>query len=219
MTEEAKRIAVIGSAIGGGAAQIIDALRGTDRIATAVFDKDERAQGQTIFGAPVVGASDMPTLRQHFDAGLFDAAVIAIGGDLKERERIFHALEQAQIPTTNVIDPTAQLRSGVKIGTGNVLLGGVYLGPGVEIGDNCYIISYAGIQHDSRIGDHSYFSTGAMLAGRVIVGARVRFDTRSGARANLAIGDDCVIGAGCVLTQDLPAGHRAEAAAPVVASL
>jgi len=206
---EAKRIAVIGSAIGGGAAQVIDALVGTDVQATGVFDNDDRARGKDVLGVPVLGDSSLPTIAQAHAQGRFDAAVIAIGGDLRERERIFRALQQAGIPTTNVVDPTVQIRSGATIGTGNVLLGGVYLGPHATIGDNCYIINGTTIQHETIVGDHSYFSAGCGLAGRIRVGQRVRFDTGSGAKANLSVGDDAVVGAGLVLIADLAAGHRA----------
>ncbi len=211
MNLKIQRIAIIGSALGGGAAQIIDALVGTSNTATAIFDASEAARGQSILGTPVLGDSDIDTIRDHHARGIFDAAVIAIGGDLRERERVFHALRATGIALANVIDPAAQLRSGVKLGVGNVVLAGVFLGPHVEIGDNCYIITHTSIQHDSRVGSHAYFSPAVALGGRVEVGNRVRFELRSAARSGVKIGDDCVIAAGAIVSRDLAPGSRFDA--------
>lgn len=215
----AKRVAIIGSAIGGGAAQIIDALSGArDQIAIAIFDKDERAAGENVLGVPVAGDSSIETLQQHHADGFFDAAVIAIGGNLAERARIFHALRDAGIPTANVIDPTAHIRSAARLGTGNVILAGTFVGPHVVLGDNCYVVGGTSIQHDSRVGNHCYFGPEVAIGGRVVIGDRVRFEIRSGAKSGLRAGDDSTISSGCILTADLAAGATALAADYVVVS-
>ena len=216
MTSQPNRIAIIGSALGGGAAQIIDALAGTHDVATAIFDNNEAARGAWVLGTPVVGDSAIATISAQYARGTFDAAVIAIGGDLRERTRVFHALRAAHIPLANVVDPTAQLRSGVTLGVGNVILASVFVGPHVAIGDNCYIISQTSIQHDSRIGSHVYFSPAVAIGGRVTVGDRVRFELRSAAKTGVKIGDDCVVSAGCIVTRDLEPGSRVEAAESLV---
>ena len=143
------------------------------------------------------------TLRSIGIEAFFDEVVIAIGGDLIERERVFTDLKKHEIPLANIIDATAQLRIGTSIGVGNVILGNVFLGPNVTIGDNCYIIGNTIINHDCNIGSHSYFSSGCTLAGNVIVGERVRFDIASGSKANLVIRDDEYISPGQILISGL----------------
>ncbi len=190
--------------------QIIDALQNLeDARAVAIFDSDPNARNASILGVPVLDTSDK--VAAHFQQGVFDALVIALGGNLLERERVFREYDSQNIPFANVIDPSAQIRSEAKIGRGNILLGGVYLGPGTIVGDNCYIISNTTIQHHSLVGDHCYFSTSVAIAGRVKVGNRVRFDTASGAKANAALGDDSTVSAGCIVTQNVPAGATVEA--------
>ena len=194
-----KRLAVVGSALSGGAAQIIDAV-GTHKefVVVAIFDSDESAMGRQIFGVPVLSSSD--AVREYYDLDFFDEVIIAIGGDLVERERIFIDLISLNIPLANVIDSSAQLRSNAVIGVGNVILGNVFIGPGVTIADNCYVISGTTINHDCKVGSHTYFSSGCTLAGNVVVGERVRFDTASGAKANTVIGDDEYIYPGKIVT-------------------
>ena len=197
-----QRVALIGSALGGGASQIIDALVGNDYYEpVAIFDSDLNVMNKSILGVPVIGTTDQAVT--HFKNGLFDVIIIAIGGDLQERSRLYHYFKEQNIPFVNIIDKTAQIRSEVTIGNGNVLLSGVYLGPHVSIGDNCYLITNTVINHHSRVGSHCYFSTSVSLAGRVDVGDRVRFDTASGAKANVSIGDDCVIPAGFIVTENM----------------
>ena len=192
-----KRLAVIGSALSGGAAQIIDAIFTRDEYdPVAIFDNDELALGRQICGVSVVSSSD--AVREYWDDDFFDEVVVAIGGNLFERERLFIDLTKHNVPFANVIDATAQLRMNTAIGTGNVILGNVLIGPNVTVGHNCYIIGGTTINHDCEIGSHRYFSSGT-LAGNVVVGERVRFDTASGAMANVVINDDEYIQPGQIL--------------------
>lgn len=210
MRQEAERIAILGSARGGGAAQVVDVLsRCTDQTAALILDSDARSHGQQVFGAPVVGSTSEALLR--WEAGEYDAAVIAIGSDLTERERLFRWLRDAGVPISNVVDPSVCIGLGVTMGCGNVILPCCVLGPDAAIGDNCYIISNTAIQHHSVLGDHCYCSTSVAIAGNVRIGDRVRFDTGSGARAKITLGSDLSIPAGVIVTCDLPSGTRLEA--------
>ena len=52
-------MAIVGSALAGGAAQIIDALDGSaELVAVAIYDSDARAMGQSVLGVPVRGSSE-----------------------------------------------------------------------------------------------------------------------------------------------------------------
>ena len=180
-----KRIAIIGSALSGGAAQVIDALlRSGNQVPIAVFDSNPSAKGKTILGVSVIGSTN--DVINSFHAGTFDEAVIAIGS-LEPRKEVFDMLSRALIPFCNVIDKDAVVSDSAKLGIGNVLLCHAYLGPGVVIGDNCYIISGSRINHDSQLGSHCYLSTGVSIAGRVVVGNMVKFDTSSGAAPDCSI--------------------------------
>lgn len=211
MRQDTERIAILGSARGGGAAQVVDVLsRCTGRTAALILDSDTRSHGHQVFGVPVIGSTSEALRR--WEAGEYDAAVIAIGSDLAERERLFRWLRDAGVPFANVVDPSVCIGLGVTMGTGNVLLPCCVLGPEATIGDNCYIISNTAIQHHSVLGDHCYCSAAVAIAGNVRIGDRVRFDTGSGARAKITLGSDLSIPAGVIVTSDLPSGARLDAA-------
>lgn len=185
------RIAVVGSALGGGAAQVIDAIsRSADQLAVAVYDSNPEALGLFVHGIRVEGPSD--SVAQTYKSGLFDAAVIAIG-NIQLRKEVFESLVHSSIPLCNVIDRDAVVSTTAKIGIGNVFLCHSYVGPGVVIRDNCYMITGSRINHDSSLGSHCYLSTGVSIAGRVEVGDMVKFDTASGSAP------DCLIPAGTSL--------------------
>lgn len=173
-----KRVAIAGSALGGGAAQVIDAIRrGFDYDAVGIFDNNEEAWGKDVDGVKVVGSSK--EIVEAYRSGLFDAVVIAVG-DVVMRRDLFEVLKLKLVPFCNVIDKDAIISPSAKIGIGNVFLCHSYVGPGVTIGDNCYIITGSRINHDSQVGSHCYLSTGVSIAGRVRVGDLVKFETASG---------------------------------------
>lgn len=192
------RIAIVGSALAGGAVQIIDAVRGNEEfVIAAIFDSNAHLSGKSIEDIPILGSSD--SVVECYEKEMFDAAVIGIGGDLNERERLYQVLKSRNIPLANIIDSSVQMRMGVTIGSGNVILGNAYFGPNVRIGDNCYILNNVSIQHDSIIGNHSYLATGVIIGAHVTVGNKVRFEIGSGAKSKIKIEDEAVVPAGIFL--------------------
>lgn len=193
-----KKLAVIGSARSGGAAQVIDAVRTkSDYEPVGIFDNDPKAISLRVLGVPVLASSEK--LLDYWKDDFFDEAVIAIGGNLEVRQKLYESFSEQGIPFANIIDSTAQVRSEVTMGKGNVILANVFIGPSVTIGDNCYIITNTCINHDSKLGSHIYFSAGCTIAGDVTIGDRVRFDTASGAKARVSIKNDIYVPAGKTL--------------------
>ena len=186
------RIAIIGSALGGGAAQIIEALQNQPAARAAlIVDNDQRAVGTTVCGVEVAcPTEDLPRL---WEQGRFDAAVIAIGGDLNERKRVFENFRGRGIPFANVIDPSVRTGIGFTIGVGNVILNSTYLGNGVTVGDNCYILNQCSIQHDTVIGDHNYLATNVSIGAHVKIGSANRFGIKSVVETRAIVSDSTII--------------------------
>ena len=196
---DVKRLAIIGSALAGGAVQIIDALSPSSIYKpVAIFDNDANHIGKCVSGVEVLASSER--VEDFWRRGHFDEIIIAVGGDLIERERQFLHFRDLGIPLANVIDETVRLGIGASIGAGNVLLSGVYIGPSVKVGDNCYVVSNTTINHDTSIGSSCYFSSGCVISGNVKIGNRVRFNVLSGAAAKVRVYDDQVIAAGSIIS-------------------
>lgn len=104
-----------------------------------------------------------------------------------------------------LIHPTAVISNYAKIGNGTVVMPNAVVNAGTEIGENCIINTGAIIEHDCQLEDFVHISPNATLAG----GVRIQKGTQVGAGAIviqcLVIGSWSIIGAGAVVTTDLPA--------------
>ena len=203
---QVERVAIIGGVSGGGALIVAESIERNGRQrAVCIFDQNKEFHGKEVLGVPVVG--DITQLEGWFTGGKIDVVVIAFNRDLKERERVFNEIKSKNIPFTNVIDTTAELRTGVKIGVGNVILGRAYIGACSVIGDNNFISANVCLEHGNILGSHSAFGPGVFTSGNVTMGNTIRFATGIFIEPNIEIGDDAVISSGSIITDHVRPGE------------
>ena len=101
------------------------------------------------------------------------------------------------------IRPTSQIESGSKIGN-FVELKNAYLGPGVKASH----LSYLG---DIHVGSNSNIGAGAIICNydgvnkhKTTLGSEVQVGANASIIAPRYIGDNTIIGAGSVVTEDIP---------------
>ncbi len=170
-----KKVAIIGSAKNGGAAQIIEiASRSSIPYSFVIFDRDKSLIGYKVFDVEVTGTSEQ--VFEYWENDKFDAAIIAIGGDLIERKQIFDRLVGNGVPFVNIIDKNVVFGINYNLGVGNVIMNNSYFGNNVQIGNNNYFLNNISIQHDSKVGSSNYFSTGTTLGAHCEVGDSIRFE-------------------------------------------
>lgn len=185
------KIALIGSALAGGAVQIVDVLLEDDSASSIrIYDDSEAAQGCNVLGVPIVGSCD----RIHADAsdGLIDSAIVAVGS-IVPRQKLFMRYSDSELFFPNIVSSRANISKSASLGRGNVFLPGVYIGPRVRILDNNYFTTSTIVNHDTSIGSHCYFSTCVSIAGRVDIGDKVRFDTGCCVTADAHVDDDSLL--------------------------
>jgi sugar O-acyltransferase (sialic acid O-acetyltransferase NeuD family) len=198
-----ERVGVIGGVRGGGAMIVVESLRRqTQMLPVAVFDRDSAYHDRQVLGVPVVGSSELA--EQWVRENRIDSVVIAFNRDLDERARTFDVLKAAGVRFCNVVDPTATLRDGVKLGEGNVILARAYVGACSELGDDNFISGGVWLEHGNRLGSHCGFGPGVFTSGNVQIGDVVRFGTGIYVEPDLTIGDRSVIASGSVITADVP---------------
>jgi acetyltransferase-like isoleucine patch superfamily enzyme len=201
-----QRIGILGGAGGGGALIVIDSIQRTPtQEAVCIFDRDPRFTGKRILGVPVVGSADL--LQQWLDEDRVDAVVLAFNRDLDERARVFDQLRGRGVPFCNVVDPTADLRSFVELGVGNIILGHVYVGPCSTLGDDNFISANVALEHGNVMGSHNAFGPGVFTSGDVNIGNRIRFSTGIFVEPHVTIGDGAVLASGTVITTDVAPGQ------------
>lgn len=188
------KLAILGSALAGGAVQIVDILL-DDNLAldVRIYDDREDAQGCNVLGVPVAGFLDR--LLPDVSDGYVDSAIIAVGS-IGPRQELFEKYSKTSLKFPSIISSKSTISKSAVLGNGNVVLPHVYIGPRVLIGDNNYFTTSTVINHDTTIGSHCYFSTSVSVAGRVAIANCVRFDTACCVAADSVVKDDSLIGPG-----------------------
>lgn len=128
--------------------------------------------------------------------------IVAIGSNVI-REKIQRDLTAKGAAISTLIHPNAAIGSDVTIGIGSIIMAGVVINCGTSIGKGCIVNTGATLDHDNHLGDYVHISPGAHLAGTVTVGEKSWLGISSVVINNVAICDNCLLGAGAVAVKDI----------------
>jgi UDP-N-acetylglucosamine acyltransferase len=117
------------------------------------------------------------------------ASVGAVPQDLKYRGEPSELI----IGDHNVIREFATLHIGTAGG-----------GMVTRVGDHNLLMNYSHVAHDCQLGDHNIVANGAQLAGHVIIEDYVVVGALVGVHQFVKIGESAILGAGAMVSQDVP---------------
>jgi acetyltransferase-like isoleucine patch superfamily enzyme len=149
-----------------------------------------------------------PTLRLGVDAVLRSGSVIYLGSRIGDRFATGHHV---------VVREECEIGDDVSIWSNSVVDYGCRIGNRVKIHTNCYVAQY------TEIGDDAFMAPGVTIANDLYPGQRASAELMSGPSIGkgaqlgvnvtilpfVVIGEGCLVGAGSVVTRDLPAGSVA----------
>jgi sugar O-acyltransferase (sialic acid O-acetyltransferase NeuD family) len=197
-----KRILVLGA---GPQARVIpdvlNALKDIELIGFVDWDNERRFLMGDASGYPV------------FEGGQFPEEIIKKSGPFEpliafsrmdRRKGMINKLRTLSLDGATIIHPSALISQSAEIGHGCLISPGVIIGPGVKIGDHCIINSATTIDHDSTIEENVIMGAGVHLPGFVQVLSGTFIGVGSSSVNGVTIGRDCLIGAGSVITKDVP---------------
>ncbi|TRW90342.1 hypothetical protein [Candidatus Methylobacter oryzae] len=119
-----------------------------------------------------------------------------LANKLKERFDLrFHTL----IHPSAYVSPLASLAEGVFVGANSVI------GPGARLAEHVFVNRGVTIGHDTHIGAFSRVQPGSNLGGLSNIGHGVTIAIGATLIERLVVGDQAFIGAGAVVTADVPA--------------
>lgn len=152
-------------------------------------------------GFPVFPGNQFPEEIQS-RMGTFEV-IIAMSPMEKRKERIRQVKDLSLNPVT-IIHPSAVISKSAEIGRGCLICPGVIIGPGAKIGDHTILNSAVTIDHDSLIQENVIMGAGVHLPGYVKVLSDTFIGVGSCSVNGVTIGHNCLIGAGSVVTRDIP---------------
>ncbi len=152
-------------------------------------------------GFPVFSGNQFPEEVQS-QMGSFEV-IIAMSPMEKRKERIRQIKDLSLNPVT-IIHPSAVISKSAEIGRGCLICPGVIIGPGAKIGDHTILNSAVTIDHDTVIQENVIMGAGVHLPGYVKVHSDTFIGVGSCSVNGVTIGHNCLIGAGSVVTKDIP---------------
>jgi sugar O-acyltransferase (sialic acid O-acetyltransferase NeuD family) len=197
-----KDIAIIGA--GGLGREVLAAIAACNDTCkewnvVGFLDSNRSLVGSKVGGVTILGSDDWRP-RSSDDSLWFVCAV----GDPKARFRIVEKLSAQGCKFATIVHPDVRVPSSVRIGAGTVVMAGTRFTTDVNIG--CHVVVYlnCAITHDVEIGDFCMIAAGCNLSGGAVLETGVQLGTAASVLPRRRIGAWTTIGAGSVVTDDIP---------------
>jgi sugar O-acyltransferase (sialic acid O-acetyltransferase NeuD family) len=163
------------------------------------LDNDPAKKGSDFFGYPVLGGIELVEALASDGVGF----VNLITGNTRVRHETTRQIVAAGGLLTNFIHPSIDLTM-TRLGVGLYLQEAVQLQAGVELGDNTSIHVGAVLGHESRVGQSVFIAHAVSISGCCTIGNGTFIGTNATLLPRVNIGQWVTIGAGAVVTKDVP---------------
>lgn len=163
------------------------------------IDNDPDKQGHSFYGIPILGGNDLvPKLAA--DGIRF---VNLITGSTATRYEVTLDIVRKGGILTNFIHPSVDLTL-TRWGVGNYVQEGVITQAEVDIGDNSSIHIGSLIGHETKIGNSVFIAHAVSISGCCEINDGCFIGTNATILPRIKIGKWSVVGAGSVVTKDIP---------------
>ena len=131
--------------------------------------------------------------------------IVAIGNPFGHvRCRLHDRLVSAGCIATTLVHPTAKICASAQIGPGLQAMPDSIVHNNAVVGRQCILNTRSLVEHDCVLEEGVEIGPGAVLAGRVSVGANTWIGTGASIRPRVKIGRNSIVGAGAVVVSDIP---------------
>ncbi|MDD4731864.1 MAG: acetyltransferase [Desulfovibrio sp.] len=192
------KVVIIGA---GGHGQVVaDILfhmwtKGRDLELMGFLDDMPERIGTSVLGLKVLGP-----VEQLDDIG-HEAIIVAMDDN---RARLEMARRLHDEPMINAIHPSAVLAPDVSIKPGGVVCAGAVVNPGTTVERGAIVNTGATVDHNSTLCEYSHVGPGVNLGDGVHVGTGALVGLGASVIPQVRLGDWSVVGAGAVVTRDVP---------------
>ena len=162
------------------------------------IDEDKAKWGSEMRGYPVLGGWDALERLDH------SVYLICVVGDPASKKTMVERALRLGRDFANLVHPDVTLKGDVFLGKGVLINKGCILTVNIRIGDHVSINPGCGIGHDTVIKDHSTLMWHVNLSGAVEIGEGCMLGSKATVLQEVKIGSWSTVGAGAVVTEDLP---------------
>ena len=190
---------------GGHAREVLDVFEACNAAAPGTWEVlgflSELAADRELApgGLPVLGAFEWLAGAPR------DLRVVCALGSPAVRHRIAARCAELGVPAATVVHPRATVTRSVELGEGCVVTAGAVLTNRIRLGRHVHVNVNSTVSHDCILGDHVTLAPGVHLAGGVTAGPGCEFGVGAVVLPRRTIGAWSVVGAGAVVTRDVPA--------------
>lgn len=160
--------------------------------------------GTKVFGEIEVIDSDT-ALEEIFASGV-TTAFLGIGGatSSKIRTAMYSRLQSIGYFLPPLVDPSARLGQGTRLGAATYVLPQAMVGPRCQIGANVIVNSSCTVAHDCVIEDHVHLTPASVLAGNVGIGESSVIGMTATVLFGCRVGRNCLVHNNVSVLVDLP---------------
>lgn len=169
----------------------------------AVFD-DTDGLAAPFPDVPLLHGSRFDEWRAGMASGEIGFCVTIGNPHGRARLNIAARLEAAGLVPHSAVHPTAWIAKSATIGPGAQIHAGAIIEVHSVLGNQCIVNTNASVDHECVLADAVEIGPGATLAGLVTVETAAWIATGASVLPRMRIGADAIVGAGAVVTRDVP---------------
>lgn len=166
------------------------------------IDDNLSTQGTFVDGYPVVGGCDSLC---SLSTDVWVVCAIA-SGNIKKK-LIDKVSRFPNVKFATLVDPNVTMGPHVKIGEGCIICAGSIFTINIKIGNHVIVNLSCTVGHDTVLDDYVTLHPGVNASGKVHICPGCVVGTGSKIIQGLTIGEYCILGAGAVVTKDMPSNH------------
>ena len=123
--------------------------------------------------------------------------------DVRIKEKLYRLYEKENFRFADIISKDACVSDKAKFGKGVIIMNGVNISANCSIGVCAKVNVNANLMHDGLFGDFCTFAPNILTLGYVKSGRNVFFGSNATILPRVIIGNNIIIGAGAVITNNL----------------